>query len=78
MAVDRFFRPLEEEFMVLSRNISTKGICILYTEPIDANFLALMLPEDSGGNTQVVIEIVRTRRIERAYEFGGRFIRKLQ
>jgi hypothetical protein len=78
IVLDKYFRPADEEFTVLTRNLSTQGICLLHTEPIDAKFLALELPERIGNrNLQVVMEIVHTRKVEKVYLIGGKFIMKL-
>jgi hypothetical protein len=77
IAVDEKYRPLGEAFQVLTRDVSTRGISLIHTEPVKAQFLAIELPVPEGAKTQLVIRVLRCRPVERFYEIGGQFVARL-
>ena len=76
--VDEQAQPIGEEFTVVTRNISTKGISLFHTAPIETEFLAIELPGNEEPKTQVVIRVVHSRSVGHAHEIGGEFVTKLE
>ena len=76
--VDENSQPVGEEFTVVTRNISTRGISLFHPTPIDAKYLAIELPGSQDVKTQVVMRIVHCRSVGQAQEIGGEFVTKLE
>lgn len=77
IAVDEECRPIGEPFMLMTRDISTTGIALVHTEPIDAKRVVVEMTGAAGECIQIAIEILRSRRVGDFYEIGGRYVAKL-
>ena len=74
--VDDHFRPLGDPFLVLTRDISSRGLSFVHNQAIYTKHLVVELPAGSGKGIQVAVEIVRCRAIGSLYEIGGKFVEK--
>jgi hypothetical protein len=77
LPIDDCFRPMGEPFVMMSRNISMGGIALMHTRPIVAEFLAVELPIAVDEQTQLVMQVLHTRKIDGAYEYGGKFVARM-
>ncbi len=72
MQLDFDLFPVGEEFAVLSRNLSASGIAIVHTQSLVGKIAVLIeLPEI--GQVQLLLRIVRCKKVGQLYEIGGAF-----
>ena len=70
--LDEDLYPVGEDFTVISRNLSSSGIAFVHTHPLEGKFAILIeLPE--LGQVQLLLDIVRYKKIGPMYEMGGAF-----
>ena len=72
MKLDDDLYPVGDDFMVISRNLSSSGIAIFHTRPLEGK-LAVMIELPEIGHVQLLLEIVRSKNIGPLYEMGGAF-----
>ena len=87
--LDDQFQPNGEPFTVLTRDISSHGIGLVHSRPLDMKYVTLDLTGPNGHFLHVTIEVLRCNeflcgdlhRIDDAYddgctyyESGGRFV----
>jgi hypothetical protein len=75
--IDEQLEPLGEPFMVMTRNISTSGIALVHTAPINHGRVAIELTGASGERIQLALQILRCRELDKFYEMGCRYLRRL-
>jgi hypothetical protein len=68
--------PIGEDFTVISRNLSASGIAIVHSRPL-AGRLAVLLELPKLGYVQLLLNIVRCKKIGSLYEMGGAFIERI-
>ncbi len=66
--------PVGEAFLIMTRNISTNGISLVHTDPIETRKLAIQLVGASDETIQLILEVVRCRPIDEYYDIGGRLL----
>ncbi len=76
VAVDDDVQPVAEPVTMITRDISSHGIGLIHTQPVDAKWIVIELPLQTGTE-QFVMEVVRCHPVDRFYDVGGRFIRRL-
>ena len=64
--------------IALSRNVSVGGISLVYTRPIPADFLMVTLDNGKTDPLNMVVEVLRCRRLGRFFEIAGKFTSKLE
>lgn len=87
--LDHQMRPTGEPFPVLTRDISTSGIGLVHSRPLDMKYVHLDLVGPNGHEMHVTIEVLRCNRFLCGnqqpnhtelddnctyYESGGRFV----
>lgn len=72
MQLDDDLFPVGEDFTVLSRNLSSSGIAIVYTCPLEGK-LAVLIELPEIGHIQLLLDIVRATPVGPLYEMGGAF-----
>jgi hypothetical protein len=72
MQLDDDLFPVGEEFMVISRNLSASGIAIVHTHPLEGK-LAILIELPETGHVQLLLTIVRSKKVGLLYEMGGSF-----
>jgi len=75
--IDEQFRPTSEPFLVMTINISTSGIALVYTQPIRDGRIAIELTGAAGERIQLALQILRCRELDKFYEMGCRYLRRL-
>jgi hypothetical protein len=75
--IDEQLEPVGEPFLVMTRNISTSGIALVHTQPIKEGRIAIELTGASGERIQLALQILRCRELDRFYELGCRYLRRL-
>lgn len=75
--IDASLRPIGETFTAVSRNISTRGIALLYTRHVEAQFLALRIKLKDQDPVQAAMEVLRCRRVGPFFEIAGKFVAKI-
>jgi hypothetical protein len=64
---------LAAAFAAVTHDISTRGISLLHTGPVDDHYLYLQFPESPQGSLTVVMEVLRRRKIGPLWEIAGNF-----
>ncbi|MDA1052408.1 MAG: PilZ domain-containing protein [Planctomycetota bacterium] len=64
--------PAGEDFTVISRNLSSSGIAIVHTHPLEGK-LAVLIELPEIGHVQLLVNIVRCKKVGQLYEMGGAF-----
>ena len=72
MELDDELFPLGDEFTVISRNLSSSGIAIVHTHPLEGK-LAVLIELPELGHVQLLLEVVRCKKVGQLYETGGAF-----
>jgi len=75
--IDEQLEPSGDPFLVMTRNISTSGIALVHTQPIQEGRIAIELTGASGERIQLALQILRCRELDRFYELGCRYLRRL-
>jgi hypothetical protein len=66
--------PMAEEFVGVTRDISTIGISFFHTAPVNEHYLRLHFPESPYSAEGVTIEVARCRKIGPLYEIAGKIL----
>ncbi len=74
---DAILHPVDRPCMLVTRNISVSGICLLNDRAMCAAFLGLELFAPGGDLIQVLVRVMRSRPRGNAHEIGGEFITKM-
>ncbi|HUG90747.1 MAG TPA: PilZ domain-containing protein [Planctomycetaceae bacterium] len=72
--------PVDEAFRTFTRDLSTSGVGLLHTRPVNAGYLAVEIGtrDGDGRGMQVLVRVLRCRRInDHLYDIGGQFITRL-
>lgn len=77
MPISDTFQPAGEAFMVMVRNISTKGVALISTRAVNTKLLAIELGAASTDSMQLVVRVLRCRIIDRFYEIAGSFLTRM-
>ncbi len=72
--VDACGRPIGEQFVAESRNISATGICLVHKQRVSAKYIKVELPGHGQDRQQVAVEIIRSTAVEDGFEFAGPFV----
>jgi hypothetical protein len=73
--VDDAFKPVGPPALLITRDISVGGICLLHDEPLQPKYLVVDLPaKDTEESLQLVVEILRCRAVDTLFEIAGRFV----
>ncbi len=72
MKLDEDLFPVGEDFTVLSRNLSSSGIALVHTRPLEGK-LAVLIELPEIGHVQLLLRIVRSKQVGPMYEMGGQF-----
>lgn len=75
--LDKQLVPTGQSFMAMSRNISAGGMSLIYTRPVPAEFLVVTIDAEGQGEMRLLMHIQRCRRIERFFEFCGKFVARV-
>lgn len=65
--------PIGPSFIVVTRDISTSGICLLHTRAVIAKHLVLAISLPGKSPVQIRVRVVRCRAIGRFYEIAAEF-----
>ena len=77
MPVDIRLRPNGEQFVAITRDISSRGLALYHTAEVPAkSLLAVELRNPQGDTLQAVLEVLRCRADGPAFEIGGQFVVK--
>lgn len=72
--LDDQYRRIGEPFVAWSVNISTGGICLIHTRPLDAPYLLIVLGQGQSAKTRLVVRIRHCHRLSRFYQIGCEFL----
>ena len=73
--LDDEYRPVGETFRAVTRDLSTKNLCIYHSQPVTAKYLELQLARRIGDERlRVLLEVVRCEDAGPFFEIGGRFL----
>jgi hypothetical protein len=76
--LDEHLCPCGPTFIAISRDISTQGMGLYHTRPIEVkSLLGVELRAPQGDTMQAVLEVVRCQLNGPAFEIGGRFMAKV-
>ena len=75
--VDEQLNKIGEEFIAMSRDISSSGIAIYHTRGVSDRFLALELTAASGEKMRVLLQVLRCRPAGLFYEIAGKFVSRI-
>lgn len=75
--VDEQLNKIGEEFIAMSRDISSSGIAIYHTRDVSDRFLALELTAASGEKMRVLLQVLRCRPAGLFYEIAGKFVSRI-
>lgn len=75
MELDDDLFPLGEDFTVITRNLSSSGIAIVHTRPLERK-LAVLIELPKLGYVQLLLEIVRCKSVGPLFEMGGAFFER--
>ncbi len=78
LAVDRTFQPLGEPVQAMTRNISTTGIALISSRPLEGKLLAVGMNDEAGRPIQMVIRVLRSRKIGEFFETAGPFVTRFK
>jgi hypothetical protein len=73
--VDQHVSPVDEAFTAMTLNISQSGLALIHTRAVNHRYLLIEL--DDPQQTQVVLEVIRSRHVGRFYDIAGRFVTRL-
>jgi hypothetical protein len=72
------FTPIGEPFLVKARNLSTGGISLIHSAPLDSGILlGIQLSRDDSQAIKIVMRVIRSMAIDGGYEVAGRFVTRL-
>jgi hypothetical protein len=74
--VDDEFRPTDDVFKAVTRDISAGGIALTHNRSVETKCLAVQLTTPEGDQIQTVVEVLRCRSHGNTWDIGGRFITK--
>lgn len=77
LPVDEHFQPLGEPFCMVTRNISTGGICLIHDKQLFTKYLVLELPTADRHRLQLIAHIVRSRQLGNLVEYGAEFVMRI-
>ena len=75
--LDDDLQPAGKLFKIVTRDISTRGICLIHPQPIIHQHLKMKIPMPNGSQVNVIVEVMRCQPIGEFYEVGGRFVQRL-
>ena len=75
--ISHSFERVGEEFVAVSRDISTRGISFFHTAAVSEKWLSVELTVPEVGTMQAVIEVLRCRAVGPLFEIAGRFVNDL-
>ena len=75
--ISHSFERVGEEFVAVSRDISTRGISFFHTSAVSGKWLSIELTVPEVGTMQAVIEVLRCRAVGPLFEIAGRFVSDL-
>lgn len=75
--VDERDVPTRDPFLVVSRNLSTRGIALVHTARLDDAWLAIEMSGGHGEKIQIVVQVVRCEVLGHYFEHGCQFLRRL-
>lgn len=74
MPADDAGQATGEEFLAVVSDISTSGIALLHSCPIEDGFFIVELEMEGFGPVQLLVEIMREERVQRFFMIAGRFV----
>jgi PilZ domain len=78
--IDGDLQQVGEPFIALTRNISTRGICLVHTEPIYHGWLRLKIKSRDdyvGRETELCAKVLRCRPLKNYFEIACTFVLRL-
>ncbi|MCA9142597.1 MAG: PilZ domain-containing protein [Planctomycetaceae bacterium] len=70
--LDHDLFPVGDEFAVVTRNLSASGIAIVHSQSLVGK-LAVLVELPDIGHVQLLLRIVRCKKVGSLYEMGGAF-----
>jgi len=70
-------QPVGDAFAAVSRDISSRGVALYYTCPVESPFLAVELTDHEGRKLQAAIEVLRCEPVDSFHEVAGKFVTKV-
>lgn len=67
-------QPIAEPFDVVVRNISTKGLAFLASQPIDVGHVAITMTNSAGAAIELRVRIRRCQLLGPCFDVGGEFV----
>ena len=74
--IDEQLQAVGDAFEVVTRDISTLGIGIPNTRPVETKYLGVQLTAPDGETIKLLTEVVRCEERENAYDIGVRILSK--
>ena len=75
--VDRGLRPLDDPILMMARDVSTHGICLIHAWSLNTDLLILEMPGEGRQGVQLLGEVVRHRVLAFCHEYGVKFLARM-
>ena len=66
-----------ESFAAVTRDISSRGLALYHSRPLESPYLAVELADPEGQKLQAALEVLRCEPVDSFYEIAGRFVTKV-
>lgn len=67
-------QPIGEPFDVVVRNISTRGLAFLTSQPIDVEHVAISMTNPAGTSVELRVRVRRCQALGPCFDVGGEFV----
>jgi hypothetical protein len=72
--LDQDLLPAAPPFVACSRNVSTGGMCLYHTEPVDAALLYVEIAAPDAPGMSALMQVLRQNRVGEYFEIAGQFL----
>lgn len=77
VVLDEKFQPAGEQFLAVTLNISSGGLCIIHDRAIPEPYIALEICAKGIETSQFVLKILRRTGAGKFFKIAGRFVHKI-
>jgi len=75
--INHSYEQTGQEFVAVTRDISTRGLALLHTQAVTTKWLAIEAISPQNERIRTVIEVLRCRAIGPLFEIAGKFVTDL-
>jgi len=76
--LDAHGEPSGAAFRAVTRDVSTTGIAMLFTRPVEAPKLKIQLPRFGGTTVEVLANVIRCEPLGPYYDVAGEFVQRAE